>query len=141
MTLSRAFLENASEGDALVNVSGLLGLLPVPGMSVYAGTTAFILFVSQALWHEQKERGVYVMALTPGPIATDFKSRSGGAAGKGPPAAITQTAEQVVDRAMQQLAKRKRPVVMAAARRARLLFSLFGRMPRKTVMRIMAKFH
>lgn len=141
VTLSRVFLENARAGDALVNVSGLLGLLPVPGMSVYAGTKGFILSFSQALWHEQKERGVYVMALLPGPIATDFKSRSGGAADKGPPAAITQTPDQVVDRAMQQLAKRKRPVVMAAARRARLLFSLLRRMPRKKAMRIMAKFH
>lgn len=141
VALSRAFLENAREGDALVNVSGLLGLLPVPGMSVYAGTKGFILSFSQALWHEQKERGVYVMALLPGPIATDFKSHSGGAADKGPPVAITQTPDQVVDRAMQQLAKRKRPVVMAAARRAQLLFSLLRRMPRKRAMRIMAKFH
>ncbi len=86
VALSHAFLENARQGDALVNVSGLLGLLPVPGMSVYAGTKEFILSFSQALWHEQKERGVYVMALVPGPIATDFKSRSGGAADKGPPA-------------------------------------------------------
>ncbi len=141
VALSHAFLENARRGDALVNVSGLLGLLPVPGMCVYAGTKEFILSFSQALWHEQKERGVYVMALVPGPIATDFKSRAGGAADKGPPAAITQTPDQVVDRAMQQLAKRKRPVVMAAARRAQLLFSLLRRMPRKRAMRVMAKFH
>lgn len=139
--LSRAFLENAREGDALVNVSGVLGLLPVPGMSVYAGTKGFILSFSQALWHEQKERGVFVMALVPGPIATEFKSHAGGAADKGPPAAITQTPERIVDRAMKQLAKRRQPVVMAAAHRARLLFSLFKRMPQKRVMRIMAKFH
>jgi hypothetical protein len=141
VTLSRAFLENAREGDALVNLSGLLGLLPVPGMSVYAGTKGFVLSFSQALWHEQTERGVYVMALAPGPIATEFKSRSGGSTDKGPPAAITQTPDQVVDRAMKELAKRKRPVVMAAARRARLLFSVFRWMPRKRVMRIMARFH
>ena len=49
-------------------------------MSVYAGTKGFILSFSQALWHEQKERDVYVMALVPGPIATEFKNRSGGAA-------------------------------------------------------------
>ena len=141
VALSRAFLENARKGDALVNVSGVLGLIPVPGMSVYAGTKGFILSFSQALWHEQKERGVYVMALVPGPIATEFKSRSGGAADQGPPAAVTQTPDQVVDRAINQLATRKRPVVMAAARRARVLFSLFRWMPRKRVMRIMAKFH
>jgi short-subunit dehydrogenase len=141
VTLSRAFLENAGEGDALVNVSGVLGLIPVPGMSVYAGTKGFILSFSQALWHEQKKRGVYVMALLPGPIATDFKGRSGGAADQGPPAAITQTPDQVVVRAMKQLAKRKRPVVMAAARRAQLLFSLFRWMPRKWVLRFMAEFH
>ncbi|MEX1309060.1 MAG: hypothetical protein AB1Z65_01445 [Candidatus Sulfomarinibacteraceae bacterium] len=81
------------------------------------------------------------MALVPGPIATGFKSRSGGAADQGPPAAITQTPEQVIDRAMEQLAKRKRPVVMAAARRARFLFFLFRWMPRKTVLRIIATFH
>ena len=141
LTLSRAFLENAREGDALVTLSGVLGLLPVPGMSVYAATKGFVLSFSHAIWHEQNERGVYVMALVPGPIATEFKSRSGGAADKGPPAAITQTPDEVVDRAMKELAKRKRPVVMAAARRARLLFSLFRWMPRKRVMRIMAKFH
>ncbi len=62
MALSRAFLENARQGDALVNVSGLLGLLPVPGMSVYAGTKEFVLSFSQALWHEQKERGFRLSA-------------------------------------------------------------------------------
>ena len=42
---------------------------------------------------------------------------------------------------MKALAKRKRPVVVAAVRRARLLFSLFKCLPRKRVLRIMAKFH
>ena len=141
VTLSHAFLESSRKGDALVNLSGLLGLLPVPGMSVYAGTKGFIISFSQALWHEQKGRGVFVMALVPGPIATEFKSNSGGAADKGPPAAITQTPDQVVNRAMQALAKRKRPVVVAAVRRARLLFSLFKCLPRERVLRIMAEFH
>ncbi|MEX1309059.1 MAG: SDR family NAD(P)-dependent oxidoreductase, partial [Candidatus Sulfomarinibacteraceae bacterium] len=50
VTLSRAFLENAREGDALVNVSGVLGIIPVTGISVYAGTKGLILSVTQAHW-------------------------------------------------------------------------------------------
>ena len=54
------------------------GILPQPGFSVYAATKSFVLSFSKALRAELKERQIYVTAVCPGPVKTEF-FRSGGA--------------------------------------------------------------
>ncbi|MCM1971397.1 SDR family oxidoreductase [Streptomyces sp. G1] len=71
ITLAHAFLSGARRGDALVNVSSTLGSAPSPGLAVYSAGKAFVTAFSEALWHEQRPRGVHVMALCPGPTASD----------------------------------------------------------------------
>jgi hypothetical protein len=63
--LSHAFLKKAVAGDALINVSSALSLLSYPGGAVYAATKAFVTNFTESLWYENKDRGVYVMALLP----------------------------------------------------------------------------
>ena len=70
--LSYAFLKEAGLGDALINVSSVLSLLPYPGGSVYSGTKAFVTNFIESLWYEYKDRGVYIMALLSGATSTDF---------------------------------------------------------------------
>ena len=41
-------------------------------MATYAAAKAFVLYFSEALQHELKDRGVRVMAACPGPTATSF---------------------------------------------------------------------
>lgn len=56
----------------IVNVSSIAGFQPLPYMTLYAATKAFVLSFSEALWVETRDRGVRVLALCPGPTATDF---------------------------------------------------------------------
>jgi uncharacterized protein len=56
----------------IINVSSIAGFQPLPYMSVYAATKAFVLNFSEALWAENKETGVRILALCPGATKSDF---------------------------------------------------------------------
>ncbi|MBJ6764965.1 SDR family oxidoreductase [Myxococcaceae bacterium JPH2] len=56
----------------IINVASTAGYQPVPYMAVYGATKAFVLSFTEALWAENRERGVRVLALCPGPVETPF---------------------------------------------------------------------
>ncbi|MFK0255128.1 SDR family NAD(P)-dependent oxidoreductase [Streptomyces sp. NPDC090445] len=68
--LAHAFLAVARPGAALVNVASTPAFSPRPGQAVYGATKAFVHAFSQALWFEQRPRGIHVPAVCPGPTAT-----------------------------------------------------------------------
>ena len=70
--LSRAFVPAmlARGTGAILNVGSQGSFAPMPYMTVYAATKAFILFFSEGLWAEYRDQGVRVMALCPGPTRT-----------------------------------------------------------------------
>jgi short-subunit dehydrogenase len=57
---------------AILNVSSIASLLPLPKMGVYAATKAYVTSFSEALRAELRETGVSVTALCPGPVDTEF---------------------------------------------------------------------
>jgi short-subunit dehydrogenase len=57
---------------SIINLSSIAGFQPVPYMSVYAATKAFVLSFSEALWAENREKGLKVLAVCPGPTQTKF---------------------------------------------------------------------
>lgn len=59
---------------AVVNVSSLASLLPVPDFAVYAATKAYVTSFSEALRLELREHGIRVLAVCPGPVHTGFGS-------------------------------------------------------------------
>ncbi len=61
----------------VINISSIAGFQPMPYMSVYAATKAFVLSFSEALWAENQDKGVKVLAVCPGPTQTDFFDRAG----------------------------------------------------------------
>ena len=65
-----AMLERGSGG--VINVASTAAFQPVPYMSVYGATKAFVRSFSEALHEEVRTRGVRVLALCPGPTATEF---------------------------------------------------------------------
>lgn len=67
-------------GGAILNVSSLASLLPIPDFAVYAATKAYVTSFSEALRIELKEHGIRVLALCPGPVHTEFgeTARRGG---------------------------------------------------------------
>lgn len=63
-------------GGAILNVSSLASLLPIPDFAVYAATKAYVSSFSEALRIELRERNVSVLAVCPGPVHTDFGSQA-----------------------------------------------------------------
>ena len=138
VALSHAFLRHAERGDALLNVASILGLLPYPTGAVYAASKAFVLSFSEALWYEQKGRGVYVQALCPGVTASNFHVAAGGAPHEQPSAWLTQSAEEVVDEALTAIERRAKPTVVANWKnKVMLLFARF--LSRKRVVLLTGK--
>jgi short-subunit dehydrogenase len=57
---------------AILNVSSIASLLPLPKMAVYAASKAYVTSFTEALRAEVRETGVSVTALCPGPVDTEF---------------------------------------------------------------------
>jgi short-subunit dehydrogenase len=61
-----------SGGGAVLNVSSLASLLPIPDFAVYAATKAYVTSFSEALRIELRDHGIEVLAVCPGPVHTEF---------------------------------------------------------------------
>jgi short-subunit dehydrogenase len=70
--LTHLLLPAIPQGGAVVNVSSLASLLPIPDFAVYAATKAYVTSFSEALRIELRGRGVRVLAVCPGPVHTEF---------------------------------------------------------------------
>lgn len=57
---------------AVINVASTAGFQPLPYMAVYGATKAFVLSFTQALWWENRNRGIKFFALCPGSTDTSF---------------------------------------------------------------------
>jgi short-subunit dehydrogenase len=76
--LSLAFVDSlARHRGGILNVASVAAFLPGPGMAVYYASKAYVLSFSEALHRELKHRGIRVTALCPGPVPTEFQTRSG----------------------------------------------------------------
>jgi short-subunit dehydrogenase len=62
----------ARGGGAILNVSSLASLMPIPDFAVYAATKAYVTSFSEALRIELRHHGISVLALCPGPVHTEF---------------------------------------------------------------------
>ncbi len=72
--LTHAFLPAMAERKAggVINVASIAAFQPMPYEAVYGASKAFVLSFSLALWAEYRKQGVRVIALCPGPTATNF---------------------------------------------------------------------
>lgn len=77
--LSRAFSRDFSEQGSgyILNVSSIAGLAPMPFMSAYSASKAYVLNFGLALSEELRDTGVSVTTSLPGPIRTKFLLRNG----------------------------------------------------------------
>ena len=129
LCLAHHFLNQAEPGDALINLSSVVSVLPTPAQPVYSASKAFIASFSECLWEEHRRRGVYVMGLCPGVTRTEFISAATGgeADGETLPAVFIQTTEQVVTEALYALKRRRKPIVVTG-RINRLMVALMPRL-------------
>ncbi len=120
-------------GGRIINLASASAFQPVPYINVYAATKAFVLSFSRALNVELQDRGISVLAVCPFWTKTEFFDRARD------DDTISYyshyyTAEEVVTRALEDLARGKDVSVCGAAVRGqRLLVKL---LPHRTVMKI-----
>ncbi len=132
VALAHAFLESAAPGAALVNVSSTLGHTPKPGLAAYSASKAFVTAFSESLWHEQRPRGVRVLALCPGVTVTASQT------GAGVPPRLIQTPEQVVRRARKALSGKDDAVVFTSPAN-RALTAALRLLPRRAALALLAE--
>lgn len=77
--LTRLFLPGMLQRrtGGILNVASTAGFQPIPNLSIYAATKAFVLNFSEALWAECKSHGVRVFCLCPGNTLTRFHQAAG----------------------------------------------------------------
>ena len=100
--LTRLFLPAMVErkSGVIVNVASTASFFPLQTQAVYGATKAFVLSWSEALWAENRGRGIKVLALCPGATQTEFFDRVGKIvkAPKDTPAFVVQTAFKALSR-------------------------------------------
>lgn len=136
VVLAHHYLRQARRGDALVNTASTTGLMSLPGIGVYTATKAFVNILSETLWWEMKDKGIYVMGFNPGGTSSGFHTASGG---NKDAFAGMQTPEAVADELAKALRRRTRPRVVSGGMNR--LFVFLGRLlPRKAVINLMGRF-
>jgi uncharacterized protein len=124
----------------IINVASIAAFQPMPYVALYAATKAFVLSFSEALWAENAQTGVRILALCPGPTRTEFFGRSGwegydeGSPGYGQAA----TAEEVVQEALAALKSDVSNVVTGGLGN-KAITSLSRIAPREVLLKIIAK--
>ena len=96
----------------IINISSIAGFQPLPYMSIYAATKAFVLNFTEALWAENKDSGVSILALCPGPTESQFfKEAQFPQSFTGKSGNNLTPAEDVVQEALKALEKNQSTVV------------------------------
>ena len=93
-------------GSRILNLASAAAFCPQPGFAVYAATKSYVLSLSRALGSELSSKGIYVTAVCPGPVDTEFFLVSG--TGNNPLKKLVMTdAPRVVRRALLDSRKKK----------------------------------
>jgi len=103
--LTHHLLPRLLEGGrgAILNVSSIAGLLPLPHAAVYAATKAYVNSFSDGLRMELRDTGITVTTVLPGPAQTEFNrvaSRGTGESKGMAPQALTVPVREVVRAAL-----------------------------------------
>lgn len=99
---------------AILNVSSVASMLPVPGLGAYAATKAYVSSLSEAMRAELRGTGISVTHLCPGPVDTEFNevaARGPGRERKPMPDLFKVSAAQVAREALLAVARDRARVV------------------------------
>jgi hypothetical protein len=124
----------ARGAGAVLNVSSVASLQPIPNMATYAASKAFVTSFSESLHEELRGRGVTVTALLPGFTRTGFKARAG-LERSGIPDFAWMDAGRVADAALAATAGGRALCIPGLAWKA--LSALTRPVPRSLVRRVM----
>ena len=99
---------------AILNVSSVAGLIPVPNFAVYAATKAYVTSFSEALRAELRNSNISVTALCPGHVPTEFDDvsiREGDTYPAPAPNYLTVPVQEVVRQALNAVARDRARVI------------------------------
>ncbi|MFK0257891.1 SDR family NAD(P)-dependent oxidoreductase [Streptomyces sp. NPDC090445] len=102
--LTRAFLPGlvADGRGALVNIASVAAYQPTPAMAVYGATKAFVLNFTEAVAYETRASSLRVLAVSPGPVSTEFfdvvGSRDAAVGRMATPAQVVTAARRTLER-------------------------------------------
>ena len=72
LMMTRLTVPYMASGSHILELDSLSAFQPVPYITTYAATKAFVLSYSRAMNRELKDRGIRVMAMNPGWVKTEF---------------------------------------------------------------------
>ena len=72
LMMTRLTVPYMAPGSHILELDSLSAFQPVPYITTYGATTAFVLSYARAMNRELKDRGIRVMAMNPGWVKTEF---------------------------------------------------------------------
>ncbi len=66
-----------SKGSRILNLASAAAFAPQPSFAVYAATKSYVLSFSRGIGAELADKGIFVTAVCPGPVDTEFFTISG----------------------------------------------------------------
>lgn len=109
-TLTKLFLKDFKKRNSgyILNVASLAAFLPGTLMATYYSTKAYVLNLTEAIFEELKQdnSNVYIGALCPGPVDTEFNDVA-----KVSFSVKSQTPKEVVDYALKKMFKNKLVII------------------------------
>ncbi|MGB3759652.1 MAG: SDR family oxidoreductase [Rivularia sp. (in: cyanobacteria)] len=140
VALTHKFLPQMRErgSGSIINVSSIAAYQPLPYVSVYAATKAFVRSFSEALWAENRQYGVRVLVVSPGPTETNFFEEANFPPALARNAKSMSTPEEVVDEAMKALENGNAAVVVGGIA-SKFITGLSSVMPRETLLNVLEK--
>jgi len=109
--LTKAFLPDMvmRKQGVIINIASTAAYQPLPYMAVYGATKAFVLSFTEALWGENRKNGVKIIAVCPGPTATEFFDSNGTSPALGK---YIRTSQQVINSTFKALSKSNSPAAV-----------------------------
>ncbi|WP_017654386.1 SDR family NAD(P)-dependent oxidoreductase [Fortiea contorta] len=123
---------------SIINVASIAGFQPIPYLSVYAASKAFVLSFSQSLWAENRRYGVRVLVVCPGPTETDFFTEADFPQSFTGKTNKISTAEEVVKDALTALEKGNSTVVSGSFL-SKMITNLSALVPRDALVNMLEK--
>ncbi|KGJ71703.1 hypothetical protein GY21_20415 [Cryobacterium roopkundense] len=117
---------------ALVNLASTAAFQPVPQMSVYAASKAYVLSFTEALWYETRASGLKVTAVCPGYVDTEFSA----VAGNHQPTDRHLTVERVMRSTCAALDRTSTPPQVIVGKRNAVLARAAILSPRRAVLKV-----
>lgn len=127
-----------TKGSRIVNVASAAAFCPQPSFSVYAATKSYVLSFSRSLGMELRSDGIYVTAVCPGPVQTEFFEIAGQKEENAMKAAVMAKPETVVKQALTDSKKGKEMSVYGVSMKGAEVATKL--LPHSVILKAMKKF-